>query len=38
MVLIIDDDWVIDVNNLLDYYYFNLYFNQDGYYDCEGYY
>lgn len=37
MVLIIDD-WVVNLDNLIDYYYFDLYFNQDGYYDFEGYY
>ena len=34
---IIDDDWFIDIKNLFDYYYFDLYFNQDNYYDIEGY-
>lgn len=35
-MVVIDDDWIIDTNNLLNYYYFNLYLNQDSYYDCEG--
>ena len=35
---IIDDDYFIDSDNIINYYYFNLYFNQDNYYDCEGYY
>ena len=25
-------DWEIDENNIIDYFWFNHYFNQDGYY------
>jgi len=29
------DDFVIDIDNLIDYYYFDLFFNQDKFYYLE---
>ena len=31
--MIVFDDWVIDDEQVIDYYYFNLYFNDDNYYE-----
>ena len=35
MVLI--DDWIVDDSNLINYFYFNIFYNNDGYYDMEDY-
>jgi hypothetical protein len=32
MLVVIDDEWVIDDDKVIDYHFFNLYFNQDNYY------
>ena len=37
-MIVVIDDVPVDTDNLIDYHYFNIYFNQDSYYDCEGYY
>lgn len=31
------DDFVVDIDNLIDYYYFDLFFNQDQFYHIEPY-
>ena len=33
MMVIIDDDWIIDSDDLIDYFYFELFFNKDNYYE-----
>lgn len=39
MSLIIDDDIeLIDFDNVIDYYWFNIFFNSDDYYFIEEYY
>ena len=37
MILIIDDDWVADLSNLIDYYYYDLYFNTNNNYIIKSY-
>jgi hypothetical protein len=34
---IVDNDWVVDFDNLIDYFYFNIFFNRDDYYFIEPY-
>ncbi len=36
-MIIYIDDFVIDLTNLIDYYYFDIYFNSDKYYHIEPY-
>ena len=38
MSLIRDDDFLIDFNKVIDYYWFNMFFNSDDYYFIEEYY
>lgn len=33
----IDDTWIVDSTNIIDYFYFNLYFNRDNFYFIETY-
>jgi hypothetical protein len=30
-----DDDFVYDLSNIIDYYWFNIFFNSDNYYNME---
>ncbi len=37
MIIEIDDTWIVDIDNLINYYYFDIYFNSDQYYYIEPY-
>ncbi len=37
MIIEIDDTWIVDIDNLIDYYYYDIYFNADKYYNIEPY-
>ena len=30
-----DDDFIYDLSNIIDYYWFNIFFNTDNYYNME---
>lgn len=35
MIITMDDDWVVDLDNFIDCYYFDLCCNQDSFYSSD---